>query len=99
MSEDSSGVGKIGFLISLIPVVIIIGATQLYAQIIKELYWPLIAVTITFALFALGVGITSLKHSSKRAWAIAGATLGGLELMYMIAAIASNLGLYGQVIQ
>ena len=99
MSQDSSMVGKIGFLISLIPVAIIIGATQLYSQTIKELYWPLIAGTITFALFALVLSITSLKLSSRRAWAISGATLGGLELIYMIAAIASNLGLYGQVIQ
>ena len=99
MSEDSSMIGKVGFLVSLIPVAIIIVATQMRSQIIGDLYWPLIVAIIFFAVLALILSVTSLKRSSRRSWAIAGTTFGGLELAYMIVAMMSNLGLLGRVIQ
>ena len=99
MSKDRSMLGKIGFLISLIPVAIIIAATQMRSQTIRDFYWPLIGATIIFALLALILSIASLRLSSRRKWAIAGAAFGGLELVYMVLGIMSNLGLYGQIIQ
>ena len=99
MSKDSSMVGKIGFSISLIPVAIIIAATQMRSQTIRDFYWPLIGATIIFALVALILSIASLRLSSRRKWAVAGATFGGLEIVYMVLGIMSHLGLSGQVIQ
>jgi hypothetical protein len=99
MSEDKSTVGKIGFLVSLIPVTIIIVATQMRSQIIRDLYWPLFVATIFFALLALMLSTASLMRSSRTRWAVAGTTLGAIELAYMIFAIMSNLGLLGRVIQ
>jgi len=89
MSKDESRIGVIGFFLSLVPIGILIGAYQMDPETLSRILWPMMITLLGFVLLAFVVSITSLKVSSRKAWAVTGTVISGLEVLYMLAGFIS----------
>ena len=91
MGKDKSRVGMTGFLLSLIPIAIMIALYQIHPETVYRYRWPAIITELGFVLLALIVSIKALKLSGRRAWAVTGTVISGLELLYMIVGLLSMM--------
>jgi len=89
MSKDESRMGVISFFLSLVPIAILIGIYQIDHATLYGILWPIMITLLGFVLLAFIVSIKALKLSGRRAWAVTGTVISGLELLYMIVGFVS----------